>query len=217
MNILSIVLDFLFPPVCGICGKFDKDYLCEECFENLERHMVAVKVTKMAPEDFYNEMLYIFKYEGIIRNKIIEYKFKDKAYLSKMFCKIFVKSKNCCDFLKSYDIIIPVPIHRKRKIQRGYNQCELIARQLADYVESMICTDVLVKQRNTVPQSTLGKEERKNNIKNVYIIQNKDKIKNKSILILDDIYTTGSTVNECSRILKKAGATKIGVLTIAKD
>ena len=78
-------------------------------------------------------------------------------------------------------------------------------------------TNIIIKYKNIVPQSTLNQNGRKENIKNVYKVINKEKIKNKKILILDDIFTTGSTVNECSRILKEAGAKEIGILTIAKD
>ena len=77
-------------------------------------------------------------------------------------------------------------------------------------------TNIIIKDKNIVPQSTLNQNERIKNIKNVYKIVNKEKVKNKKILILDDIYTTGSTVNECSRILKEAECKEIGILTIAK-
>ena len=76
---------------------------------------------------------------------------------------------------------------------------------------------VLFKHKNIVSQSELNKSNRKQNVKNAFIIKDKEKVKNKKVLIIDDIYTTGSTLQECSKILKKAGASKIGVLTIAKD
>ena len=81
----------------------------------------------------------------------------------------------------------------------------------------IIKNNILQKQRNIKPQSSMNKLERKNNIKNAYTITNKLEIKNKKILLFDDVFTTGSTTNECSRMLKENGAKKIGVLTIAKD
>ena len=105
----------------------------------------------------------------------------------------------------------------KMNQKRGYNQTELIAKQISKSLNIKMEKDILIKDINTKPQSELNKTERKNNIKNVFKLQNIQKIENKKIVIFDDIYTTGSTVNECSRILKNAGAKNIGILTIAKD
>lgn len=159
----------------------------------------------------------MLKYEGIIRDKLIEYKFNDKPYLYRMFYEILIKDKNACDFLKGYDIIIPVPIHKKRKSLRGYNQSELIAKKLSDEFKMPMYIDVLKKQINTIPQSSLGKKARKSNAQNVYKVDNMQKIKNKNVVILDDIYTTGATANECIKVLKDAGAYRVGIITIAKD
>ena len=120
--------------------------------------------------------------------------------------------------MKNYDIIIPVPISKKRKRLRGYNQSELIAKMIAKQAKTIECRcDILYKQKDTLPQSSLDKEKRQQNIKNAYYIKNEKTVQNKKILLLDDIYTTGSTANECSKMLKQAGAKEIGVLTLAKD
>ena len=115
-------------------------------------------------------------------------------------------------------MIIPVPLHKYRSRERGYNQSFLILKALAKKNKNIIIkNNILQKQRNIKPQSSMNKLERKNNIKNAYTITNKLEIKNKKILLFDDVFTTGSTTNECSRMLKENGAKKIGVLTIAKD
>ena len=122
-----------------------------------------------------------------------------------------------CDILKSYDIIIPVPIHNKRRKQRGYNQTELIAKELAKEILNLEYMNILTKNENAKPQSLLNKEQRIENAKNVYgVIKNID-IENKRILIFDDIYTTGATANECAKVLRNKKPKKIGILTIAKD
>ena len=102
-------------------------------------------------------------------------------------------------------------------MQRGYNQTQLIAKEIAKNIDIKLCDDVLVKSKNTIAQSKLNKNKRKQNIKNAFKVLNLEKIQGKNILLFDDIFTTGSTVNECSKILKKAGAKTVGVLTIAKD
>ena len=116
-----------------------------------------------------------------------------------------------------YDIIIPVPISRERQKKRGYNQSLLIAKKIANQLRAKVDINILIKQKNNVQQSTLNKQEREENVIDAYKIINQRKIIDKKILLVDDIYTTGSTVNECSKILNLAGAKKIDVFTIAKD
>ena len=165
-----------------------------------------------------NIFINIYIYEGIIRQRLLEYKFKEKAYLYKTFAETIIHDKDNIEYIKKYDILIPVPIHKKRKKDRGYNQSELIAKEIAKFCKDIkLELNILYKKENIVAQSTLDKKERMKNIKNVFEIRNECKIKNKKILLLDDIYTTGSTVNECSRILKNAGCKEIGIITIAKD
>ena len=108
-------------------------------------------------------------------------------------------------------------ISKKRYKERGYNQSYLIAKEIAKNTDLEILNNCLIKTKNIIEQSKLNKEERKINIQGVYEIKNSALIKNKKILLIDDIYTTGSTVNECSKILNKEKTNKIGVLTIAKD
>ena len=209
MNFFDHALEIIFPPKCGICGKIGEGYICNNCYNMF----VINKIYK----NYNRERFHMLKYEGIIRNKLIEYKFNDKPHLYRMFYEILIKDKNACDFLKGYDIIIPVPIHKKRKSLRGYNQSELIAKKLSDRFKMPMYIDVLKKQINTIPQSSLGKKARKSNAQNVYKVDNMQKIKNKNVVILDDIYTTGATANECIKVLKDAGAYRVGIITIAKD
>lgn len=165
----------------------------------------------------FDYIIHMLKYEGIVREKIIQYKFNEQAYLYKTFAKFILNNKKICSFLKSYDIIMPVPINRKKYKQRGYNQTELITKEIAKELGIKTSKSNLIKIRDTKMQSTLMKVERKNNVKNAFEVLKSEELKNKRIILFDDIYTTGSTVCECSRILKKAGAKNILVLTIAKD
>lgn len=212
---LDYILEVVFPSVCGICGKLSKDDLCKKCEINIKENQI--KLISQYKNTHFDECIHMYKYEGIIREKIIEYKFQDKSYLYKTFSKMILKNEKMCGILKKYDIIIPVPIHRKRKKKRGYNQTELIVNFLGKQLNLEICKNVLFKSKNVISQSELNKVDRKNNVKDAFIIKNAVKVNNKKILLFDDVYTTGSTVEVCSRILKEAGASKVGVLTIAKD
>ena len=127
--------------------------------------------------------------------------------------------KKSFENLKKYDIIIVVPISKQRKRERGYNQTYLIGKEISKIINTPISKRVIRKIKNTVPQSSLNKKEREQNAKGVYRVNNIRKIANKKVLILDDIYTTGNTVNECAKVLIQKGIKRenIGVLTIAKD
>ena len=153
----------------------------------------------------------------MIRKIILNYKFNDQSFLYKTMVNFLLKNKKFFEILKSYDTIIPVPISKKRRRERGYNQSELIAREIAKKLAIHINNQCLIKTKNNTEQSKLNKEERQKNIKGVYQLEKSHILKNKKLLIVDDIYTTGSTVNECSRILSQAQPKKIGILTLAKD
>lgn len=215
MNFINSALDYFFPPICGMCGEINENYICNNCYENIK------KIKKCVINEYNNrnfsKHLYIFRYEGIIRNKIIEYKFEDKGYLYKMFAKIILSDKKTCNFIKKYDVIIPVPISKKRKKKRGYNQSELVANELAQRLNQDIWTDIIIKKKDNKPQSELNKLERIKNVEDIYEINKPIEVKNKKVLLLDDIYTTGSTVNEIARKLKQNQTQEIGVITLAKD
>lgn len=212
--IINFISELIYPTTCGMCNCLSKDGICEKCEALLKRYEINQRRYNLR----YNfQRMHVYVYEDSIRKIIIGYKFYNKAYLYKTFSNLLLKNKKVCGFLKNYDIIIPVPIHKKRKQERGYNQTELIARDLSKNTHLVLEKNVLVKTKNIVAQSSLDKYKRKQNINGAFKLVNEEKIYNKNILIFDDIYTTGSTVKECAITLSKAKPNKIGVLTIAKD
>lgn len=222
MNLLEKALEYIFLPSCGVCNKLGEGYLCKKCEKELEKYCVFLKNVKKDKEDIiynkkYIEKLHIFEYRELVRKLIIEYKFNNKSYLYRTFCEFIIKNKKAFDFIQSYDIIIPVPMHNKKKARRGYNQSELIAKELAKAVGIKMEKQVLIKVKDNKVQSSLGREARKNNVKNVYKLINKEKIDNKKVLIFDDIYTTGATVKACVNEISKTNIKQIGILTLAKD
>ncbi len=216
LHFINYALNLIYPNVCGICNKLCDEDICPKCELKL-KNIAKVKIDKYHDRTF-GKHLYIFQYEGIIKSKLIDYKFNEKVYIYKAFVKFMLKNKKVCRFLKSYDIIIPVPIHKNRKLKRGYNQTSLIAKKIAENFGNLqYIDDVLIKKIDNKPQSTKNKTDRKKDVIGVYELQNAEKLKNKKILILDDIYTTGSTLNECCKILKQANIKFVDVITIAKD
>ena len=165
----------------------------------------------------FEEHIYLFQYEGIIRKLIIDYKFNEKPYLYKTIVNFWLKDKKTFEKIKTYDTIMPVPISKKRKKERGYNQSSIIAKEISKKTKLDYIGNVLIKNKNIIQQSKLNKEDRIKNVQGVYELKNVQILEKKKILLVDDIFTTGSTVKECSKILKEANPEKIGVFTIAKD
>ena len=219
-TILEKILDLIYPQVCGICGKLNEKSLCNKCKIKLEKEFEfqTDNYEKDLSKNFI-EHNYFFKYENVIRNQILGLKFQEKPYIYLTIAYFLEKMQKSFENLKKYDIMIIVPISSQRKRDRGYNQSELIAKEISKIIKLPIANKILYKTKNTVPQSSLNKKQREENAKGVYKADNITRIGNKKILLVDDIYTTGNTVNECANILIQKGIkrTDIGVLTIAKD
>ena len=216
-KILAIIEEAIFPQVCGIGGKINKEGLGTKCKNTLEK-LAIFEVTKEGKkESDFQELISIFPYEGIVRQLLLAYKFDEKPYMYVCFVNFILKNKKIFKKLQSYDTIIPVPISKKRMKERGYNQSLLIAKKLSKDVIIDLQTNCLFKTKNIIEQSKLNKEQRKQNIQNVYELKNREILNNKQILLIDDIYTTGSTVKECARVLQQAKPKRIDVLVIARD
>ena len=212
----SFFVELLFPAKCGFCGKLNTEFLCKKCEIKIQKENSNAEI-RVADNTFFKYHLYSYLYQGTIRKKMIDFKFNDQPELANTFVKLLLNNKKICGFLKNYDIIIPVPMHQKKEKQRGYNQSALIAKKLAAKLNIDYAQDILYKHKQTLIQSKLNRTLRKTNPKGAYNIKNLQKIKEKKIILFDDIYTTGSTVTECSKILKQAKPKEIAVFTIAKD
>ena len=188
------------------CGKIEENHICKDCIKIVKNEE---KTTVL------DDNAYLFEYKDKLRDKIIEYKFDDKPYLYKDFAYLFINNQKICDFLKSYDIITAVPMYYKKQIMRGYNQAEEFGDALSRYSGIKADSDILLRVKNTKPQKGLNKEQRKVNLADAFAV-NKEKIKNaENILLVDDVYTTGSTMDTLAKLLKKAGAGKVYFMCIA--
>lgn len=164
---------------------------------------------------YYDRGYVIFEYEGQIKECIIKYKFKNRKSYSEYFAEVMaehIKAKNDGTYKDIYDFITCVPLYKSKKRVRGYNQTELIAKRISRHL-NIPFIKAIKKIRNTKQQSTLSAKEREINIKNAF--ECCVNVKNSSVLVVDDVLTTGHTINECSRMLKKAGADKVDFVVIA--
>ena len=203
--------------MCGFCGKLDRNSLCNKCKIQIQKNNLSQIEDYKNTTSYFDEHIYLFKYSGEIRNMILNYKFREKSYIYSTFVELIKNNKKICAQIKKYDIIIPVPISKKRLNTRGYNQSALIARKIAKTLNMCYEENILVKIKDNKPQSEMGQEKRKSNVKDVYTIKNKEKIYQKKILLIDDIFTTGNTVNECAKVLIENFASSVGIFTITKD
>jgi len=149
-------------------------------------------------------------YEGALRKGINLLKYHGKKRLSRPLSGLLIKTG-----LPETDVLIPVPLHHKRLRKREFNQSALISKQIAEKLKSRLLLDCLVKVRDTLPQVGLRYKARVKNIKGAFKVSNNELIKDKRIILVDDVVTTGATIRECSRTLKKAGAGKIYVVSLA--
>ena len=212
---IEFFLKLIYPNVCGLCEKINNEYICNECKLKLDK----LDITKIEEYSnrYFSQHAYIYKYDKEIRSLLLNYKFNEKSYLYKTIAKLILENEKICKFMEEFDFIVPVPLHKKKLNQRGYNQCELVLKEVKKNIKGIeFKTNVLIKIKNTVAQSTLSKQEREQNIKQVYKVKDIKNIEGRKILIFDDIYTTGNTANECAKVLMENNAKSVGIFTFAK-
>jgi ComF family protein len=192
--------------VCQKCGLplYDGGEFCREC----RKHSKEYKFDKMRS---------VFLYKDSMRKLILKFKYSNRYFLAQDFGLAMNETLKKYDFYNDSDFVIPVPLNILRQIKRGYNQAELLAKEISLKTNTPLLKNVLFRKKITKPQFKLSKIERSKNIKDSFFVKNEEVIKNKTILLIDDIATTSITVSLCSLALKTAGAKKVYVLTLARD
>ena len=214
MGLISTVLDLLFPPKCVFCRKvLDKtdEGWCDNCIESLP---YADDQGKQDGEvfDFCISPLY---YTGVARRSILRYKFSGAAHYADAYGKFLAEYIRESHDIK-YDIISWVPLSNKRERSRGYDQAMLLAMATALELDD-IAVETLLKPQDVKAQSELGdKAERSANISGAYVVSDPEIIAEKCVLLIDDVVTTCSTLEECARVLLSAGAAGVVCAALAK-
>lgn len=191
----------LEPPWCDICGTPNVKGLCNEC--------------AVSPPP-YGKLRSIALYQTTIQQAIHLFKFEKKRILAQHLIHLINARIPVDCAITEYDFILPVPIHRWRLWGRGFNQSTLLAKGIAQAAGVPMLTDVLVRHRHTVAQSSLDIEARQHNIIDAFKIRKPDVIRDKHILIIDDVITTGATLREVVNELWKADPAEVDVLTLAR-
>ena len=231
----AFILDLLYPRRCPSCKKIvGTDGFCQNCWEKLlfihkpfcvccGKKLSSTGQNFLCPDcitkkNYFDQNISVFVYNHTIAKAIFEFKFKRKLFLSKNFA-VLMNNKIKDITYYPIDYMVCVPMSKARLRKKGFNHSLLLAKDLSKLSNIIFLKDVLIKMKDTKKQVGLNYDERKRNLKNSFILKEKYKntLKNKNILIVDDVFTTGSTINECAKVLKLYGkANKVISITIAK-
>ena len=233
-KIIDKALDFIYPPRCMVCLEIipltETKWLCRLCkdlvkpIENptcikcgapVENDNQRICVGCMGNKrDFYLQKNFaLFVYDDIIRRLIHNFKFANHPEIARGI-GIFIKEKKNASIFEDVDYLTYIPLHRKRQAKRGYNQALLIAREISGLTGIPIAP-MLKRKRDTKAQSLLNYAARVNNVKDAFEVCGNAGIATKTIMLIDDIYTTGNTLNACAQALLKKGAKNVVSFTVA--
>lgn len=238
-NLTNFTLDLFFPKFCLGCQK-EGSYLCYDC-----RHLLDIceftyclceraprlpigninqgKCPKCSHKNLSGLFFALPFKENQLTKKII-YQFKYEPYLkdlaeiiASVLIEYFIKiGNNTLPFWEN-SILIPVPLDKNKFKTRGYNQSEELAKELSKKIEIPLIVDNLIKMKPTLSQMELSKVEREKNLKDAFAIKNPESLRGKKIFLVDDVYTTGSTMQECAKVLRKSGAKSVWGIAIARE
>ena len=202
MGFFSGLLDLLFPPKCVFCRRvlpYGEHGSCEKCKEGLPRMEAPRRST------YCVKCVAPLRYEGNVREAFIRFKFHDQSAYATEFARIMADSIRK-ELAGEYDLITWIPVSEKRRKERGYDQAMLLAMAVALELND-VAVETLRKEKDNPAQSSLtGQEERLKNVKNAYVVSEPQLVDGKRILLIDDILTTGATMDEAAKMLLKSGA-----------
>ena len=232
----GVALDFLFPRFCVGCGK-EGQYICDSCQSSLARIDAPVcpkcgKPLLFTPNSFEIDSLLCsgcvdwqadidairspYRFEGVIRKAVHEFKYRNLRAIARQLASLLSNYLVTADSMPG-DVLVPVPLHSKRLRERGYNQSFLLAKELSNLTGSRVNDTCLERNVYNVPQAkTRNVEERRLNVIGIFTCKNED-LRDKKVLLIDDVTTSGATLNACASALKIAGAMSVCGLTLARE
>lgn len=203
-------IDYIRGPVCPRCSKpfgspdaldYTPDYLCGDCRKNLP---------------LFDGIKAVGYYQGVLKDIIHLFKYRGKVGLGPYLIDLMNQAYQEKWADNSFDVIIPVPLHRKRLREREFDQALILAKGISKDQGIPLIYGNLIRHRWTESQTSLSKKERRHNVKGAFSLRNPDQIRGLRVLLIDDVYTTGATITECAKVLKKAKAKQLYVFTIAR-
>lgn len=232
-TLLQHILDFLLPPLCLGCDQavtrnqslcascwrdinFIAEPCCDQCgmpfdFE-IEGEALCGQCHAEAPH--YTSARSVFVYDDASKGIVLKLKHADQLHPMPALAQWMGRAGH--SFWDQADMIIPVPLHRWRLLKRRYNQSALLAQAIGAQTETRVAVDGLLRNRATQPQGHFGRKQRQKNVKGAFCVRPDFDVTGRNIVLIDDVMTSGATVNECARLLKKEGAVMVNVLTLAR-
>jgi len=235
MEFQSTLFQFFLPPQCPCCEKFleeGRQGFCSRCLSEIqwieppfcsicgipfiskevENHPCGACMTH---RKYFTMARALGAYEGSLQEAIHHWKYEGKTNLTPFFAEWMAEGVKRYWDPDSLDLLIPVPLHIQRLRERGFNQALLLVKELSCRTGIPYRKTILQKKKPTVPQVNLSGAEREKGLRGVFHVTGKEEWVGKSILLVDDVYTTGATVNECSKVLWRGGSKRVDVLTLA--
>lgn len=206
------LLELIFPSRCIICKQLLKGnapiHICSKCIQEIEFYNKDIVPLSLGGgiKSYCDGVVCAGKYQHSLKKAIRDYKFNERPSFYRAFGELIADKVNRTLNQYPLDVIVPVPMSRKRIAQRGYNQAALIALRASQILSVPLEAKSIVKVKDTQRQSSLGRQERLINLNGAFEVTSSCSYVGKTVLLIDDIITTGSTLNECSKALKAAGA-----------
>ncbi|MGB2705488.1 MAG: ComF family protein [Candidatus Omnitrophota bacterium] len=212
VSIFKTFLDLVLPPVCYVCGKScsSKYGLCEECLDKVKRERRLNTAERI---DGNWSCCY---YKNTVKDCIHLFKYKGYAGLVDIFRDIMVDFIEKNEIQKQMDLIVPVPMYPAKRRERTYNHAEILASSVSKALAIPMDAKNLRKMKWTTSQSELDRIKRLKNVRGSFLAVDKKAFSGKRVLLIDDVYTTGATINECARVLLAAKADRVSSLTLAR-
>lgn len=200
-------LSFISLPYCAVCGNpvsgmVDAEYTCYPCSEK---------------RPAFDQARSVARFRGRLRQLIHDFKYNQAVWLRRDLARLLVSGVSTFFDPAGLDLVAPVPLYPARQRQRSYNQSQLLAENLARHFRIPLKGNLLLRTRPTATQTHLTAEERATNVRGAFRVHDRDRPEGRSILLVDDVMTTGATVGECARVLKAAGAAQVLVITVARN
>ena len=230
MNILQTFVGLFFPKICLSCDERlldSEQYLCLNCSNSLKFLEDFCPICGAPKADCEckvcqtNKFLFdkahsVFMFNKVVQNMIHEFKYNEITRIAKFFGKLSQEYIEKFEPFDHIDYIVPVPLHKVKKRSRGFNQAEYITREISKNMNWKHLPNLIKRKRFTETQTKLNKEQRRENVSLAFKINPKYNIRGKNILLVDDVFTTGSTVNSITAALKEKQVNKVYVFTIAR-
>ncbi|HOQ08324.1 MAG TPA: ComF family protein [Clostridiales bacterium] len=220
MKISDRILNLIYPPRCIFCQQL-LDYragihICGQCFSKLPfSESTVIRTGGDDGNGCCDGAISVFEYTGMVKESLIRFKFYNKPGYYMTYARLIADKLRKLANIREYDMVMSVPLHKHKEFMRGYNQAYLISKALSRIIKLPERSKVLKRERYTEAQSLLDRQKRNQNVKGAFSVRSPEKVKGKSVLLVDDILTTGSTLEECSRVLKQAGAVKVFAVVVA--